>query len=144
MTIWFRGCPNGTIMVPYGTIRLPPLTMMCPVIHDKRRPLSATRLRKKRDVVCHLRGFNVFICFSWILQEGCLKMLSSSANHFLFFVVAKHAKVGVSPRRFAKFAFERFFAILCLGQCAKSTFFLPLSIKMYVFILLLDVVNIGK
>ena len=71
-------------------------------------------------------------------------MLSSSANHFLFFVVAKHAKVGVSPQRFGKFAFERFFAILCLGQCAKSTFFLPLSIKMYVFILLLDVVNIGK
>ena len=72
-------------------------------------------------------------------------MLGSSANHFFFFfVVAKHAKVGVSPRRFAKFALERFFAILCLGQCAKSTFFLPLSIKMYVFILLLDVVNIGK
>ena len=67
-------------------------------------------------------------------------MLSSSANHFLFYVVAKHAKVGVSPRRFAKFTLERFFAILCLGQCAKSTFFLPLSIKMYVFILLLDVV----
>ena len=50
-------------------------------------------------------------------------MLSSSAKHFLFFVVAKHAKVGVSPRRFAKFAFERFFVILCLGQCAKNTFF---------------------
>ena len=56
-------------------------------------------------------------------------MLSSSANHVLFFVVAEHAKVGVSPRRFAKFAFERFFAILCLGQCAKSTFFLSLSIN---------------
>ena len=68
-------------------------------------------------------------------------MLSSSANHFLFFVVAKHAKVGVSPRRFAKFAFERFFAILCLGQCAKSTFFLPPSqSKSMLFILLLDTV----
>ena len=76
--------------------------------------------------------------FSRILQEGCLKMLSSSANHILFF--ANYAKVGVSPRRFAKFAFARFFAILCLGQCAKSTFFLPRSIKMYVFIVLLDVV----
>ena len=64
-TLWYHMVPHGTLwyhMVPYGTIQ-PPLTMICPPIHDKRRPLSATRLRKKRDAVCHLRGFNVSICF---------------------------------------------------------------------------------
>ena len=76
-------------MVPY---KPPPPTMICPLIHDRRRPLSATRLRKKRDVVCHLRGFNVLISFSWILQEGCLKMLSASANYFCFLLLQNMQK----------------------------------------------------